>query len=91
MAGILKTSQRSLSRLKAEDILSPVVTESTLQLAEVTSKGISVFEDEEVFRKWLTTPNAALEGSTPRDMLSTHYGVQMVLDILGRIEWGVFS
>ena len=49
----------------------------------------SIFEDEDSAVKWLTEENRAL-GRIPIELISEGRE-QEVWDILGRIEWGVFS
>ncbi|WP_155006062.1 MbcA/ParS/Xre antitoxin family protein [Pelobacter seleniigenes] len=49
----------------------------------------SIFEDEDSAVKWLTEENRAL-GRIPIELISEGRE-QEVLDVLGRIEWGVFS
>ena len=41
--------------------------------------------------KWLNQPVYALGDNTPANMLSSEIGTQRVLDLLGRLEHGVFS
>jgi putative toxin-antitoxin system antitoxin component (TIGR02293 family) len=36
-------------------------------------------------------PNKALDKKTPMSLLNSKFGVDMVLDEIGRIEHGVFS
>ena len=40
---------------------------------------------------WLEAPNRALGGVTPLSLLDTDNGAQAVLDVFGRIDFGVFS
>jgi putative toxin-antitoxin system antitoxin component (TIGR02293 family) len=41
--------------------------------------------------RWLQTPNRALEGELPFNLLDTDAGVQSVETVLGRIAFGVYS
>jgi putative toxin-antitoxin system antitoxin component (TIGR02293 family) len=50
-----------------------------------------VFEDENTAIQWLKSPLKVLGGVSPIDLFDTSFGVQMVLDELGRIEQGVYS
>ena len=62
------------------------------QMAEITVKGLKVFEDSDKFFAWMKHPNSALNNKTPISLLiSERHGAAMVLDELGRIEHGVFS
>src|SRR5262249_55370620 len=40
---------------------------------------------------WLNSPNRALGGVTPMSMLETEGGAHEVINILGRIDYGVYS
>ena len=53
--------------------------------------GAEVFGNQENFFKWLDSPNAALGGVPPREVLKTFKSVSEVRDILGRIAYGVHS
>jgi putative toxin-antitoxin system antitoxin component (TIGR02293 family) len=45
-----------------------------------------------MYRDWSWySPNRALADQTPFSMLDTEQGAQIVLDVLGRLEHGVFS
>ncbi len=50
---------------------------------------------EEVFQEkgpnWLFTPNWALGGKAPVELCNSEAGIQTILDVLCRIQWGVFS
>ncbi len=62
-----------------------------LELAELFLYGIEVFESKEKFFKWLELPNTALGGLEPKELLEVPGGVSKVKDLLGRIEYGVYS
>ena len=40
---------------------------------------------------WMTTSSAALGDNGPIDLLDTGFGYETVVDVLRRIEFGVFS
>jgi putative toxin-antitoxin system antitoxin component (TIGR02293 family) len=50
-----------------------------------------ILGDRGLARDWLATPNAALGGGRPLDLLSTAAGEEGVLQVLGRIEGGVYG
>jgi len=60
-------------------------------LIEVTAEATRVFESEEKAVEWLRQPCPALGGIKPIELLKTAEGAQLVLDIIGRIEHGVYS
>ncbi|WP_254504080.1 type II RES/Xre toxin-antitoxin system antitoxin [Duganella vulcania] len=55
------------------------------------SRALQVLEDEDAARAWLRRPNRSLGGEAPLSLLDTEAGYELVLDILGRIEYGVVS
>jgi putative toxin-antitoxin system antitoxin component (TIGR02293 family) len=66
----------------------------SVQLFELTDLflyGSEVFESNENFFKWLDLPNTALGGLEPKELLEIPGGISKVRDLLGRIEYGVYS
>lgn len=62
------------------------------RFAEVYKCAIDLFEgDKEQARKWLLNPVRGLGGRRPADMISTSAGAEAVLDLIGRLEHGVFA
>ncbi len=61
------------------------------ELAELFLFGAEVFESNENFFKWLDLPNTALGGLQPKELLELPGGISKVKDLLGRIEYGVYS
>lgn len=57
----------------------------------VIARAVEVFGSAEKARGWLDDPNLLLADATPGSLISTPEGVQSVLTVLGRIEYGVFS
>jgi putative toxin-antitoxin system antitoxin component (TIGR02293 family) len=91
MAQLLPVTERTLQRYKNKDHFNPSVSEHIIQLAEVAARGVEVFGDREKFKKWLNHPSVALSGKTPLSLLKNRFGVQLILDELGRIEHGVYA
>jgi putative toxin-antitoxin system antitoxin component (TIGR02293 family) len=91
MADLLPITERTIQRYSDDQHFSPSVSEHILQIAECAAVGIRVFEDKGKFLAWLRHPNRALGQQTPMSLLSSRFGSGMVLDTLGRIEYGVFS
>jgi putative toxin-antitoxin system antitoxin component (TIGR02293 family) len=66
----------------------------SVKLFEITDLflyGTDVFGSQENFFKWLQLPNAALGGMEPQELIEIPDGISKVRDILGRIEYGVYS
>ena len=91
MADLLPVTERTLQRYSDDQHFSPSVSEHILQIAECAARGTRVFDDKEKFLDWLRHKNKALGQQTPMSLLSSRFGSEMVLDALGRIEYGIFS
>lgn len=89
MAGLLPITERTLQRYQTHKLLSQAVSEQALQLAEVVATGIDVFEDRDNFLSWLSMPSAALGDQKPIELLSSRFGIELVIDELGRIAHGI--
>lgn len=88
---LLPVTERTLQRYGANEHFGRVLSEHILLIAEVAARGSEVFEDKEKFIRWLNMPTVAFAKKTPLSLLNSKFGVDMVLDELGRIEHGVFS
>ena len=91
MAELLPVTERTIQRYTSKKHFNRVVSEQILQIAEVVARGTEVFMDKDKFLLWMNHPNKALANRTPLSLLSSRFGAEMVLDELGRLEYGVFS
>ena len=91
MATILSVSTKTLEGKRNKDRLSDTASERLLKLAEVAALGINVFNSADHFREWLKRPLRPLGGKKPIEMMVNIYGLEMVKQLLGRIEQGVYS
>lgn len=66
-------------------------TKMTQVNPKVFRRCLEVFGDREIAMRWLESPNLALGTRRPIDLLSAPEGIKQVLDVLTRIEHGVFS
>jgi putative toxin-antitoxin system antitoxin component (TIGR02293 family) len=88
----LKIPKRTAARRKAKgQRLREVESERLLRLARVAASATEVLGSREKAVGWLTDPNRALGGERPIELLDTDVGFQNVMDVLLRIEYGVFS
>ena len=84
--------QRTLTRrLSHASRLTPAESDRTVRMARVYASAVETIGDQEKAIAWLGTPNRALGGDRPLDVLDTDTGARMVEDILGRIAYGVYS
>jgi putative toxin-antitoxin system antitoxin component (TIGR02293 family) len=91
LADMLELTDRTLRRYEPNEILNKRLSERALEIAQVYSRGEEVFGDDASFRKWMESEVPALGHQTPKSFLDTSIGIQMLLDELGRIEYGVFA
>jgi len=61
------------------------------ELADLFLYGSEIFQNDKNFFKWLKLPNTAMGGLEPQELLEIPGGVSKVRDLLGRIEFGVYS
>lgn len=91
MARFLPVTERTIQRYSSKDRFNQAVSEQLLQIAQVADAGERLFGNRERLLAWLNLPNTALGGTAPIDLLDSRFGAEMVLDLLGRIEYGVYS
>lgn len=84
---LLDLSDRTLRRRR----LKRHESDRVYRVARVYARALDVLESEEAARAWLVTDNRALGWVTPLSLLDTDAGAREVEDVLGRIEYGVFS
>jgi len=78
----------SIDTYKRKKAFNPAVTEKVLELEEVYRKGIEAFGES--FHQWMNTENIAL-GGKPKSLLSNSFGIRLLLDEIGRLEYGVLA
>lgn len=91
VAAVLHISERTLQRYTPTTLVKTEYADRAIELALLYERGIDVLGSERAFSRWIKSPNFALGGEIPFNLLDTRIGFTMVLDILGRIEHGVFS
>ena len=92
ISAVLGVSESTLARREQSNkALTLDEGEKTIQLSAVLAKGLEVFEDEDDFHHWLSTRNVALGGIRPLELLSSAIGREQVQEILGRIQYGIYS
>jgi putative toxin-antitoxin system antitoxin component (TIGR02293 family) len=89
----LGMSQRTFqrSKLTPRKPLNREQSGRTWKFAEIVAKAIEVFGSQEEALAWLERPALGLEQRRPIDLLSTTAGVKLVEDLLGRLEYGVYT
>jgi putative toxin-antitoxin system antitoxin component (TIGR02293 family) len=88
---MLGISKATLHRRKIEGKLGPAESDRVLRFAKLMGKALEVMEFEESARQWLTSPQFGLGGAVPLEYAETEVGAREVENLLGRIEYGVYS
>jgi putative toxin-antitoxin system antitoxin component (TIGR02293 family) len=88
----LNLNIRTLQRYRADKkhVFKPIHSEKIFELAELVALGNIVFDSQEDFTIWLSTPSVALGRVKPVDLLDSSYGMQLIMAELNMIEYGVF-
>jgi putative toxin-antitoxin system antitoxin component (TIGR02293 family) len=88
----LDISLKSLQRYKKESdyVFRSIHSEKIIELMEVTSVGLEVFDTGEDFAAWLNSSSHALGNRRPIELLRDSYGKELVINELHRIDQGVF-
>jgi putative toxin-antitoxin system antitoxin component (TIGR02293 family) len=84
-------SKATLHRRKLQGRLGLEESDRVFRFARLMGKATEVLEGEESARRWLTKPQFGLGGAVPLDYAETEVGAREVEDLLGRIEYGVYS
>ncbi len=79
------------ARLGKAQTLSPVEQDRMFRADRLWQRALAVFEDEAATRTWIKHENRTLGGEAPLALLDTEAGYELVLDTLGRIEYGVVA
>src|SRR5689334_16527063 len=87
----LAVTKATLFSKKGAEKFSTDLSEKIVSLADIYSYGYAVFEDVERFNEWMHRPNQALGGQPPYGLVNNQFGREEVKDLIGRIEYGVYS
>ena len=90
LSSIVQISKRTLNRRRQDGRLKTDESERVLRIARVYDKALEVFESEEAVEGWLKKPARGLGRKIPLEYSDTDLGAQEVVNLLGRIEHGVF-
>ena len=89
---LLQIPSRTLTRRRQAGRLAPDESERLLRISRVLDAAVELSEgDRSRALRWLQSPNRALNGDTPLHMAKTEIGAHEVEDLIGRLEYGVFS
>ncbi|MCJ0742484.1 type II RES/Xre toxin-antitoxin system antitoxin [Pedobacter montanisoli] len=91
LATVLHISERTLQRYTPSTLIKTEYADKAIELARLYERGAEVLGSSTAFTDWVKTPNYAINGEIPFNLLDTSIGFDIILDLLGRIEHGVFS
>lgn len=91
LSKVLAVTKATLHNKKGKERFDAAISERILRLADIYSYGYTVFKDQEKFNRWMKAPNRALGYEAPLNLAETIYGMEEVRNIIGRIEYGVYS
>lgn len=91
MSTILHVSERTLRRYDDKSNLNIEQSERIIELNNLYQFGIEVLGSLDNFKIWINSPILALGQQKPKEFLDTSFGITMLKNILGRIQYGVFS
>jgi putative toxin-antitoxin system antitoxin component (TIGR02293 family) len=92
LAKLVGISDRTLSRRLAGGVrLTVEESDRTMRVARVFAKTKDTFGSKEKATQWLQSPNRALGGDVPLELLDTDAGAHSVQTVLLRIDYGVYS
>ena len=90
LVSLLPVTPRNLLRYNDNDLLSNVVSDHLISLADLFATGTKVL-GKEYFLDWLHHEIQSLGGEKPIHFLRTHAGIDLIKTELGRIEHGIFA
>lgn len=91
LSTLLSTTRATLINKKGTEQFSAALSEKIVSIADLYSYGFEVFEDESKFNEWVFSPNQALGGKQPFELLDNQFGREEVKNVIGRIDYGVYS
>ncbi|MBA3608456.1 MAG: DUF2384 domain-containing protein [Chthoniobacterales bacterium] len=91
LAGQLGLARATLHRRKASGRLTSGESDKVLRFARLLGQAVQLFGSLEDARRWLKAPQRGLGGAVPLDYAQTETGAREVENLLGRIDYGVYS
>jgi putative toxin-antitoxin system antitoxin component (TIGR02293 family) len=91
IAGVLGMSRATLHRRKIQGKIDKDESEKLVRYERLLKKAEEVFGDNARARAWLTQEQSGLGNAVPLDFARTEIGAREVENLLGRIEYGVYS
>ena len=84
-------SRATLHRRKTQGKIARNESEKLVRYQRLLKKAEDVFGDRDAAREWLTSPQLGLGNIKPVEFAKSEIGAREVENLLGRIEYGVYS
>lgn len=92
LAAMLQISKATFHRRKGgSGTLPAAVAERVVRYARLLGLASKVFDELGAAKQWLNAPQFGLGGAVPLEYAKTEIGAREVENLLGRIEYGVYS
>jgi putative toxin-antitoxin system antitoxin component (TIGR02293 family) len=92
LARLARIPARTMARRKKEGVFPLEEGERVLRLMRIVERAMELFEgNADEAAGWLKSANPLLEGKSPLEYADTEPGAQLVQQVIGRLEHGVFS
>lgn len=92
IAELIQIPRRTLRRRRQQGRFTPEESDRLVTAARMISRVLELFGGNgQEARAWLNEPAIAFGGATPLDIARTETGSREVENLVGRIEYGVFS
>ena len=91
IASVLGMSRATLHRRKLQGKIDREASEKLVRYQSLLKKAEEVFGDAENAREWLTHPQRGLGNAVPLEFAKSELGAGEVENLLGRIEYAVYS
>lgn len=88
---LLGMSAGAVLRRRAGGHLTPQESDRLYRIARVVAEARDTLGSTAKAREWLQTPNRALGGEKPLDLLDTDLGARQVEEVLLRLDHGIFG
>ncbi len=91
VASVLGMSRATLHRRKRQGKIDEDESEKLVRYQRLLKKAEDVFGDGKSAREWLMHKQVGLGNTVPLDFARTEIGAREVENLLGRLEYGVYS
>lgn len=91
VAKLLRLNSRTLRRLDKGKPLNMDISEKLVNLLRLYKLGLEIFGDTATFNSWLRRSIAGLGHQKPIYIMHTAIGIEIIMDELERLAYGVYS